>query len=171
LLYVRYHCGKATRPSFQPIARKCGTIASENGPEEITMKEKKAFVVLAVTTALSFLSCASAVAKDDMGDMGDRRDRGGSVVVRCSLSESSSPPRDFRQSRRRRVIWFCPIAEWRLAGAAQLSSLIGRTVGARKPHRRTVALMCYCVASGQKKEPQRTLRGFGDLRGAGGLKA
>jgi hypothetical protein len=46
----------------------------------------KAFVVLAVTTALSFLSCASAVAKDDMGDMGDRGDRGGAVVVRCSLS-------------------------------------------------------------------------------------
>jgi hypothetical protein len=49
----------------------------------------KAFVALAVTTALSFLSCASAVAKDDMGDMrdmGDRGERGRSVVVRCSLS-------------------------------------------------------------------------------------
>jgi hypothetical protein len=48
---------------------------------------KKAFVLRAVTTALSFLSCASAVARDDMGDGGDRGDRGGSsVVVRCSLS-------------------------------------------------------------------------------------
>jgi hypothetical protein len=49
------------------------------------MSGKTAFVALAVTPALSFLflSCASAVAKDDMGDMGDR---GRSVVVRCSLS-------------------------------------------------------------------------------------
>ena len=47
----------------------------------------KAFVVLAVTTALSVLGAASAVARDDdMGDMGDRGERGGSVVVRCSLS-------------------------------------------------------------------------------------
>ena len=52
------------------------------------MSGRKAFVALAVTTALSFLSCASAVARDDMGggDMGDRGNRGGSVVVRCSLS-------------------------------------------------------------------------------------
>jgi hypothetical protein len=50
------------------------------------MSGKMAFVALAVTTALSFLSCASAVARDDMGDMGDRGDRSGSVVVRCSLS-------------------------------------------------------------------------------------
>jgi hypothetical protein len=53
--------------------------------EETAMNGKKAFVVLAVTTALSYLSCASAVAKDDMGDMGERGERGGSVVVRCSL--------------------------------------------------------------------------------------
>ena len=69
----------------RPRARR-GTIASANEREEITMKGKKAFVALAISTALSFLSCASAVAKDDMGDMGDRADRGGSVVVRCSLS-------------------------------------------------------------------------------------
>ena len=54
--------------------------------EEAVMCGKKAFVALAVTTALGILSAASAVAKDDMGDMGDRRDRSGSVVVRCSLS-------------------------------------------------------------------------------------
>jgi hypothetical protein len=46
---------------------------------------KKAFVGLAVTTALGFLGAASAVAKDDMGDMGERGERGASVV-RCSLS-------------------------------------------------------------------------------------
>ena len=50
------------------------------------MSEWKAFIALAVTTALSVLGTASAVAKDDMGDMGDRGERGGSVVVRCSLS-------------------------------------------------------------------------------------
>jgi hypothetical protein len=52
------------------------------------MNGKKAFVVLAVTTALSFLSGASAVAKDDMDDMGDRGDRGQrrASVVPCSLS-------------------------------------------------------------------------------------
>ena len=50
------------------------------------MNGKKAFVVLAVTTAMSFLNCASAVARDDdMGDMGDHGERGGSVVVRCTL--------------------------------------------------------------------------------------
>ena len=52
------------------------------------MSGKKAFVALAVTTALSFLSCASAVAMDGGGDHGggDRGDGGGSVVVRCNLS-------------------------------------------------------------------------------------
>ena len=52
------------------------------------MSGKKAFVALAVTTALSFLSCASAGANMDGGDHGggDRGDGGGSVVVRCSLS-------------------------------------------------------------------------------------
>jgi hypothetical protein len=55
------------------------------------MNGNKAFAALAVTTALSFLSCASAVAMDGGGDhgggdRGDRGDRGGSVVVRCSLS-------------------------------------------------------------------------------------
>ena len=48
------------------------------------MRGGKTFVALVVTTALGFLSCASAVARDD--DMGDMGDRGGSVVVRCSLS-------------------------------------------------------------------------------------
>jgi len=55
------------------------------------MSGKMAFVALAVTTALSFLSCASAVAMDGGGDhgggdRGDRGDGGGSVVVRCNLS-------------------------------------------------------------------------------------
>jgi len=53
------------------------------------MSGKKALVALAVTTALSFLSYASAVAMDDHGggDRGDRGgDGGGSVVVRCNLS-------------------------------------------------------------------------------------
>ena len=53
------------------------------------MSGKMAFVALAVTTALSFLSCASAVAgMDGGGDHagGDRGDGGGSVVVRCDLS-------------------------------------------------------------------------------------
>jgi hypothetical protein len=49
------------------------------------MNGNKAFVALAVATALSFLSCASAVARDDM-DGGDHGDGGGSVVVRCNLS-------------------------------------------------------------------------------------
>jgi hypothetical protein len=45
----------------------------------------KVFVALAVTTGLSFLGATSTVAKDDM-DGGDRGERGGSVVVPCSLS-------------------------------------------------------------------------------------
>jgi hypothetical protein len=54
------------------------------------MSGKKALVALAVITALSFLSCASAVAMGgsdhDGGDRGDRGDGAGSVVVRCNLS-------------------------------------------------------------------------------------
>jgi hypothetical protein len=58
------------------------------------MSGKKAFVALAVTTALSFLSCASAVAMDgggdhgggDRGDRSDHADGGGALVVRCNLS-------------------------------------------------------------------------------------
>jgi hypothetical protein len=46
------------------------------------MSGKKAFVMLAITTALSVLGAASAVAKDDMDQRGER---GGSVVP-CSLS-------------------------------------------------------------------------------------
>jgi hypothetical protein len=46
------------------------------------MNGKKAFIILAVTTALSFLSWASAIAMDDTDKRGER---GGSVVP-CSLS-------------------------------------------------------------------------------------
>jgi hypothetical protein len=46
------------------------------------MSGKKAFVALAVTTALSVLGAASAVAGQD--DMNDRGERGGSVRP-CSL--------------------------------------------------------------------------------------
>jgi hypothetical protein len=68
-------------------------LASGIPGEEAAMSGKKALVALAVITALSFLSCASAVAMggsdQDGGDRGDRGDRGdgaGSVVVRCNLS-------------------------------------------------------------------------------------
>jgi hypothetical protein len=57
------------------------------------MNGKKAFGVLAVAAASSFLGTASAVAMDggdhgggDRVDRGDRGDGGGSVVVRCNLS-------------------------------------------------------------------------------------
>ncbi len=46
------------------------------------MSGKKAFVMLATTSALGVLGTAPAVAKDDM----DGGERGGSVVVPCSLS-------------------------------------------------------------------------------------
>ena len=46
------------------------------------MSRNKAFVALAVTTALGVLSAAPAVAKDDPGDR--RGERGGSVKP-CSL--------------------------------------------------------------------------------------
>jgi hypothetical protein len=49
------------------------------------MSAKKVFVALAVTTGLSFLGAASAVAKDDMGDHGDRGEPSRPVVP-CSLS-------------------------------------------------------------------------------------
>jgi hypothetical protein len=64
----------------RPRARR-GTIASANEREEIAMKGKKAFVALAVTTALGILAAVSAAA----GDSRDRgRDRYGAVVP-CSL--------------------------------------------------------------------------------------
>jgi hypothetical protein len=49
--------------------------------EEVAMCGKKAFVALAVTTALGVLGAAAAVAKDDIDNRGER---GGSVRP-CSL--------------------------------------------------------------------------------------
>jgi hypothetical protein len=46
------------------------------------MNRDKAFVALAVTTALGVLGAASAIARDDI----DRRDERGGFVVPCSLS-------------------------------------------------------------------------------------
>lgn len=46
------------------------------------MNGKKAFIMLAVTTALGFLGAASAIAMDDTDKRGER----GGYVVPCSLS-------------------------------------------------------------------------------------
>jgi hypothetical protein len=63
----------------RPRARR-GTIASANEQEEAAMSRKKAFVALAVATALGILGLASAAASD-RSDRG--RERG--FVVPCSL--------------------------------------------------------------------------------------
>ena len=70
----------------------------------------KAVVVLAITTALSFLGTASAVANDmDGGGHGGKL--GGSVVP-TERDQSGSPPRYLRQYCDCRRIRLCPIAGW-----------------------------------------------------------
>jgi hypothetical protein len=94
--------------------------AADGQEEEQRMnRKKKALVAISVAVACSFLGTAYAAARRRHGSQRSRRAERIGGTVQPERNQSSRPSRDFRQPRRRGVLWFRPIAKWLVVRAAR----------------------------------------------------